>query len=125
MAPFFDDCCAGSFGAYAGPSSAILGLSWDILGPSWCHLGPSWAIWAHPGVILGPCWDHSGRAFRMGIRSVWWFGLSWEILGPSWCHLGPYWAILVSSLGHAGAILVLRFILGLGASGGSGCFGTS
>ena len=76
MAPFLDAACAGSFGAYAGPSYAILGLSWNILGPSWCHLGPSWAI-------------------------------------------------LVSSCGHAGAILVLRFILGLGAFGGSFLFDDS
>ena len=86
MAPFLNDSCAGSFGAYAGPSSAILGLSWNILGPSWCHLGLFWQFLAHLGVILGPCWGHSGPAFHMGIRSVWWF-LFWTVvvlvlLGP-------------------------------------------
>ena len=75
MAPFLDDSCAGSFGAYAGPSSAIFGLSWNILGhpgPILGHLGPSWPILAHLGVILGPCWGHSGPACHMGIRRVRW-----------------------------------------------------
>ena len=45
-------------------------------------------------------------------------GLSWAILGPSWSHAGLSCGRLEPSWGHSRVPGFLRFISGLGVSGG-------